>query len=435
MRITVIGGGKMGLPLACMFAQHGAMVTVCDTNHSIVEQINRGIDPHDEPGQAEYVLKNVAAGRLHAAQDTAAEVASSDAVVVLVSAQLTAHRNIDWGNLLEASREIAKGLRPGTLVSYETTVPVGGCRGTLVPVLEQGGIKAGRDFSLIFSPERVKSRLVFARLTDTPKIVGGIDPASAAAGEAFYRRWLGAPVINVGSLEAAEFVKLAGMAYRDTNIALANELSAFAERACLDIWPLLQAANTDNETALLLPGIGVGGHCTPVYPYFLIDGGMHRGVPQRLAALSREINERQPGRQIARLSSALGGLDGRHVHILGLAFRPQVRESAYSPAEALQAALRQAGAVATLEDPLWSESDLKAKGWIPGQIGQDAIEAVVLNTAHAQFTEPDFTAWRAKGVRAVLDGRNFWSREKAEAAGLIYLGVGVATGDQAAVGR
>jgi nucleotide sugar dehydrogenase len=425
MRIVVVGGGKMGLPVACRFAHQGAHVTVCDTDASIVGRINQGVDPHDEPEQQKYLRDGVAAGRLRASTATTLEVEKADTVVILVPAMLTAQRDIDWRNLLNASADVASGLRKGALVAYETTIPVGGCRAVLVPILERHGLKAGEDFDVVFSPERVKSRYVFARLSDTPKIVGGITPASAAAGAAFYRRWLGAPVIEVGTLEAAEFVKLAGMAYRDVNIALANELAAFGEALGLDVWSLLRAANTDGETGLLQPGIGVGGHCTPVYPYFLINGAARRGVSQELVALGRRINECQPGRQIERLAALLGGLCGRRIHILGLAFRPQVREDAYSPAVILQSTLVAAGAKVTLEDPLYDDEELVAKGFTPGTIERGDVDAVILHTAHPEFTSPNFRAWRAAGIRAVLDGRAAWSRDDAEAAGLKFIGVGV----------
>lgn len=426
-RIVVVGGGKMGLPLACTFASRGAFVVVCDKNQSIVDSINNGIDPHEEPEQDRYVRNGVDAGRLRASVDTAAEVANADAVVVLVSAVLTREGDIDWGNLASASAAVAKGLRKGMLVSYETTLPIGGCRGTLVPILERCGLKAGIDFSMVFSPERVKSRLVFAKLSETPKIVGGLDNASAIAGVDFYERWLGAPVINIGSLEAAELVKLAGMIYRDVNIALVNELANIAEVSGLDLWPILDAANTDGETYLLRPGIGVGGHCTPVYPYFLIRGAERLGIRADLASLGRSINESQPGRHVARLATVLGGLAGRRVHILGLAFRPQVREDAYSPAFSLARKLRDAGATVTIEDPLYSDEELTAKGFSPQQIGKARIDAVILNTAHPEFNAPDFEGWAACGVTAVLDGRAIWSAERVKAAGLFYLGVAKAS--------
>jgi nucleotide sugar dehydrogenase len=431
-KIVVVGGGKMGLPLACMFAHRGGLVVVCDTNPAIVDSINRGIDPHDEPDQGRYVHAGVASGRLRASTDTTAAVAQADAVVVLVSAMLTAERDIDWGNLVNASNAVAKGLRSGTLVSYETTLPIGGCRRTLVPVLERSGLKAGQDFHVVFSPERVKSRHVFERLSETPKVVGGIDAGSASVGEAFYGKYLGAPVINVGTLEAAEYVKLAGMIYRDANIALANELANFAEVAGLDIGPILDAANTDGETFLLRPGIGVGGHCTPVYPYFLINGAARLGLRLELAALGRRINEAQPDRQIERLARALGGLAGRKVHILGLAFRPQVPEDAYSPAAPLRESLARAGATVTIEDPLYDDEEIRRKGFIPGKIVDGNVDAIVLNTAHPEFKNPDFSKWRQLGVKVVLDGRSTWSRDDAIRGGLLYLGVGQGTSEQEA---
>jgi len=423
MNIVVVGGGKMGLPLACMFADRGANVVVCDKNAAIVDAINRGIDPHDEPEQDTFVRKGHDSGRLRASTDTAAAVSEANAVVVLVSAMLTPDQDIDWTNLVAASRDVAKGLRKGCLVSYETTLPIGGCRGTLVPVLEMSGLKAGSDFQVVFSPERVKSRLVFARLADTPKIVGGLDGANAKAGADFYSRWLGAPVVNVGSIEAAELVKLGGMIYRDVNIAIANELARVAERTGLDLWPVLEAANTDGETFLLRPGIGVGGHCTPVYPYFLIKGAARDGISLDLFASGRAVNEDQPRRQIQRLKDALGNLQGKRVHVLGLGFRPQVREDAYSPAKPLQQLLREAGATVTLEDPLYDNAAIRERGYVPGQVSK-GTDAVVLNTAHPEFLQPNFAEWRACGVNAVLDGRAVWDAERVLSAGLIYLCVG-----------
>src|SRR5207247_2788047 len=197
--------------------------------------------------------------------------------------------------------------------------------------------------------------LVLRNLRLNPKVVGGITPRSAARAADFYATYLGAPVDNVGTLETAEFAKLAGMVYRDVNIALANELAAYAELHDIDFDRSRMAANTDGEAALLSPGIGVGGHCTPVYPYFLINGAARRGVSQELVALGRRINECQPGRQLERLAALLGGLCGRRIHILRLALRLQVREDAYSPAVILQSTLVAAGAKVTLEDPLYDD--------------------------------------------------------------------------------
>jgi nucleotide sugar dehydrogenase len=425
MKVAVVGGGKIGLPLACTFAANGAGVTVCDVDGDLVAKVNAGRSPHLEPGLDERVGAAVAEGRLSASRETAAAVAEAEVVVVIVDAKLTADSSIDYANLKAAAGAVAEGLRPGVLVSFETTLPVGGCREVLAPILETGGLTAGADFHLVFSPERVKSNLIFEHLEITPKVVGGLDPASAAAGEAFYRRYLGVEVMNVGSLESAEFVKLAGMVYRDVNIALANELAVFAERAGIDFWPVLKAANTDGETFLLRPSIGVGGHCTPVYPYFLFEGARALGAAQQIARLSRRVNEDQPARNLARLKTALGDLSGRKIHILGLAFRPRVREDSYSPAFAIRELLDREGARVTIEDPVFSGEDLSARGFVSADIETARPEGVILNTAHPEFCRPDFAGWKSAGVQAVLDGQALWDRGEVEAAGLTYLGVGL----------
>lgn len=425
-RVVVVGAGKIGLPLACMFARNGAVVTVSDTNPRIVDTINSGNDPHQEPEQACFVAEGVKSGRLRASTDTNTSVRDTDAIIVIVSALLTPSRDIDYTNLIAASTALARGMKRGAMVSYETTLPVGGCREVLLPVLErESGFRCGADFHLVFSPERVKSRHIFERLSDTPKIVGGFDATASKIGEAFYRRFLGAPVINVGTLEAAEFVKLAGMIYRDVNIALANDLAAYAESTGLDMWPLIEAANTDGETYMLSPGIGVGGHCTPVYPHFLINAAARAGVSQRAAALARDINDNQPRRTVQRLVKALGNLKDKRVHILGHAFRPQVPEDTMTPSYPLRDALEEEGAKVTIEDPLFDAQSLSKRGLKPGSISLGEISAVILNTAHLEYSSPDFHDWRAHGVRAVVDGRNLWRRRAVTAAGLIYIGVGV----------
>ncbi len=425
MNVVVVGGGKIGLPLACAFAANGAQVTVCDIDPELVAKINGGQSPHLEPELNDRLKAVVEQGRLSASVDTPAAVGRAEAVVIIVDAKLTAGSEIDYGNLKQASAAVAGGLQKGALVSFETTLPVGGCRGELVPILETSGLKAGRDFDVVFSPERVKSNLIFQHLEKTPKVVGGLNVASARAGEAFYRRYLGAEVMNVGTLETAEFVKLAGMVYRDVNIALANELAVFSETSGIDFWKVLEAANTDGETFLLRPSIGVGGHCTPVYPYFLINRADASGVPQRIAALSRQVNEDQPARNVARLKAALGGLSGKKVHIMGLAFRPGVKEDSYSPAFALRDLLKREGAHVTLEDPVYSDDELKTCGFVPDDIEKARPDALILNTAHREFAKPDLDKWMSCGVSVVLDGQAFWDHREVEAVGLTYLGVGL----------
>lgn len=423
MKITVVGGGRMGLPLASVFGKRGAFVTVADIDTGLVAAINAGECPYEEPGLPELMRELHVAGRLTATTDTSASAANSDAIVIIVPAHLTKDREIDFGILRAASAAVGAGIRPGTLVVYETTVSIGGTRRELLPVLEEhSGLVAGRDFSVAYSPERVKANLVMSRLESTPKVVGGLDDASREKVTQLYGKYLGAEIDDVGSLEAAESTKLLGMLYRDVNIALANELAAFCELAGVDFDRIRSAANRDGEANLLIPGIGVGGHCTPVYPYFLTRESRRLGFTQRISEAAREINDGQPARQLGRIETYCTPLSGRRVHILGLGFRPGVKVDTLSPAFELRDDLVRRGAQVTLEDPFYDDSEIRSSGFLPGSIFD--AEVVVLNTAHNEFSDPDFRRWRSEGVKVVLDGRNHWSQAEAEAAGLLYFGIG-----------
>jgi nucleotide sugar dehydrogenase len=429
VNVSIIGAGKMGLPIAVWMASQGAKVWACDNNPGVVERIQDGQPDVDEPGIRDLLAEVLRSGRLGATTDTAKAVVDSEVVIVIVPAIVTPEHAADLRNLETASADIADGLQPGTLVVYETTVPVGTTRSRMLPILATSGLEPGADFLVAYSPERVKSRIVMRHLAETPKVIGGINDRSAAAAASFYQTYLRAPVIDVGTIEAAEFVKLAGMVYRDVNIAIANQLAAYAEAAGFDTGPIFEAANTDGETFLLKPGIGVGGHCTPVYPYFLLADAAHRGVDVSLAATAREVNDFQAGRAVARLDTALGGLAGCRVGILGLGFRPDVKEHIYSPAFLVESSLRSYGADVRVHDPLYADAELTAHGfaaWHPDRLAEWAPEALVLVTGHSAFAGLDLRALRRAGLRAVLDGRGFWAPDAVNAIGVLHIGVGQA---------
>jgi nucleotide sugar dehydrogenase len=292
-------------------------------------------------------------------------------------------------------------------------------------LLEAGGKRVDVDFDLAFSPERVKSKYVLKHLEETPKIVGGYSPKATARTAAFYQQYLGAPVIEVESLEASELVKLAGMVYRDVNIALSNEIERYTQTLGVELAPIIAAANTDGEAFLLAPGIGVGGHCTPVYPYFLAHDARRRGKPTAITELSRLINDSQPDEMVGRLETVVESLAGLHVLILGLGFRPGVKEHTCSPAFQVRDALIRRKAHVRLWDPLYTEDELRGLGFEPGILGDSQIpDALVLVTAHSEFTNVDFGALSAAGLKAVVDGRNLWNPQQVRANGLTYLGVG-----------
>ena len=424
MNVAVIGAGKMGLPIACQLASRGAVVQACDVNEQLVATLNRGECPFDEPGLASLLQQAVAEGRITATTDTPRAVATSDVVIVIVPVLLTANRQADLRHIHVVARQIGKSLRQGSLVIFETTLPVGTTR-SLLPLLESGGRCAGVDFDLVFSPERVKSRFVIKYLTETPKVIGGLSPEAAARATAFYREYLGAPVLDVGSLEAAELVKLAGMVYRDVNIALANEIARYADALGVEFGPIAAAANTDGEAALLTPGIGVGGHCTPVYPYFFIQDAAERGLQPQLTELGRRINDEQPKQTIARLEAIWQPVAGQRIMILGLGFRPEVKEHTCSPAFQIRDALVERGAHVELCDPLYSPEEIRSHGFEPGQLDYGpAPDAIILATIHRAFLQLNFHLLASNGLKAVVDGRNAWDPLELKQCSIKYLGIG-----------
>ena len=408
-------------------ASRGARVTACDVSVAVVEAINGGRMLFDEPG-VETLLKRRSTQGSFPPRRVFLKLSRMPSDVI-IPVLLTSKRIADTRVMEEVTQHIASALRPGMMVSYETTLPVGTTRERLGPILERSGLRAGIDFDLIFSPERVKSRLVLQHLTEVPKIVGGVCSASSARGQEFYGRYLGSPTINVDSLEAAELAKIAGMVYRDVNIALANELAAYAESAGVDFAAVRAAANTDGESFLLTPGIGVGGHCTPVYPYFLIQDATRRDVPVALTSNSRSINDFHAERMLQRAERLGARFEGSGVLILGLGFRPKVKEHTLSSAFLLGEAARKRGAQVFLHDPLYSSEEIVSFGFTPWDSGSAQMPAlVVLNTAHPEYQDPDFAAWHRRGLRYVIDGRNFWDSRSAVAAGLLYAAPGF--GDQ-----
>lgn len=422
MNVSVIGAGKMGLPLACQFATRGATVTACDKNNATIAAINAGQCPINEPGLSELLVAAVKKGALSATTDTPAAVAKADVIIVIVPVLLTHDTHADTSIIAAVTDQIAANIKPGTLVSYETTLPVGTTRSFAARIEAKSGLKAGTDFFVAFSPERVKSQHVVQQLTRNPKIVGGINAASAAKAEDFYGKYLGAPVINIGTLEAAELVKLAGMLYRDVNIALSNQLACYAETVGADIHQVIRAANTDGEANLLTPGIGVGGHCTPIYPYFLIHDSVEKNVPISLAAEARRVNDYQPLRAIARVARAAGSLQDVTVAILGLAFRPEVKEHICSPIFALATELERHGANVMVDDPCYSADEIRAFGFQPIDITTAAHcpRILILNTAHKKYAALDFAALCRRGLAIVYDGRAAW-KNAVLPPGLVYL--------------
>ena len=411
MKIAVIALGKIGLPLAVQFADRGHDVVGVDVNPAVVDRVNSGTEPFPGEAQlAEKLARLVPAGRLRATTDYADAVPGAAAVVVVVPLFVDeATATPDFGWMDGATRSLAEHLLPGALVSYETTLPVGTTRTRWKPMLEEcSGLVEGRDFHLVFSPERVLTGRVFADLRKYPKLIGGLSAEGARRAREFYQAVLefderpdlprGNGVWDLGSAEAAEMAKLAETTYRDVNIGLANQFARFAGAHDIDVYQVIEASNSQPYSHIHTPGIAVGGHCIPVYPRLYLWNDPAASVVRA----AREVNAGMPEYTVGLLEGAHGDLDGQTVAVLGATYRGGVKETAFSGVFATVAALRARGAQVAVHDPLYADDELEALGFTPFHLG-DKADAVDVQADHAQYRDlgPD----DVPGVRTLVDGR------------------------------
>lgn len=412
MKVCVVGLGKIGLPLAVQIASKGHAVVGADISPEVVSLVGQAVPPFPGETDLDTRLKDVVeAGTLTATTDTAAAVADADTVIVVVPLVVDGEGRPDYRIMDAATADVARGLTAGrgTLVSYETTLPVTTTRARFVPALEQGsGLRAGSDFFVCHSPERVFSGRIFADLRRYPKLVGGTDAESTARAVAFYeavldfddRPDLERPngVWDLGSAEAAELAKLAETTYRDVNIALANEFARFADTAGIDVYKVIDAANSQPFSHVHRPGIAVGGHCIPVYPRFFLSNDPSALVP----AASRRANDAMPAYAVGLLQTLVGDLQGRRVVVLGAAYRGGVKETAFSGVFPTVAALRSAGAQPLVHDPLYSDDELTTLGLEPYHLGE-SCDAAIVQADHVEYAE--LQPGQLPGVAGLVDGR------------------------------
>jgi UDP-N-acetyl-D-glucosamine dehydrogenase len=430
MRIAVIALGKIGLPLAVQFADAGHEVVGIDVNRRAVDLINGGTEPF--PGEAqlqEKLAAAVAEGRLRATTDYADGVPGADAVVLVVPLFVDdASWEPDFGWMDAATRSLSEHLTPGTLVSYETTLPVGTTRTRWKPMIEAiSGLREGEDFHLVFSPERVLTGRVFADLRRYPKLIGGLSEQGAQRARDFYegvltfdeRPDLARPngVWDLGSAEAAEMAKLAETTYRDVNIGLANQFAVYADSVGVDVYQVIEACNSQPYSHIHRPGIAVGGHCIPVYPrlYLSTDGGAE------IVRTARTFNASMPERLVARAASTLGGLDGLTAVVLGAAYRGGVKETAFSGVFATVKALESSGATVRVHDPLYTDEELRSLGFEPFALG-DSADIAVVQTDHSVYRT--IGASDLPGLKLLVDGRNVTDGDNWRGTPRIVLGKG-----------
>jgi UDP-N-acetyl-D-glucosamine dehydrogenase len=432
-RIAVIGLGYVGLPLALDLADAGHEVLAIDASESRLQALAKGQSYVDDIEGAR--ITRAIEARRFVPTGTDGDWGDSTVAFICVPTPVTASREPDLGPIRSAAEHVRRGLRRGDLVVLQSTTYPGTTLGPLRESLEADGLRAGEDFQLAFSPERVSPGE--GRPSSTiPRLVGGIDAASTTRAAAILRQ-ISPSVTEMSSPDVAELAKLFENVFRNVNIALVNELALICERLGLDVWEVIGGASTKPFGFMpFYPGPGVGGHCIPVDPYYLAARAREVGFHERFIETAGDINSSMPEHVVSLVASALNArgkpLRGSSVLVLGVAFKPDVSDDRNSPAAPVVAGLRSAGAIVTYHDPHLATFDPSSSHELSREAGEplesvaldDGLAArpdcVVIITAHRDID------WDAVLERAdlIVDTRNVSTNRRPRAGQVLRLGAG-----------
>ena len=417
-KVCVIGLGYIGLPTACTFATHGLHVVGMDINPSIIQTLQNGDIHIQEPGLRSLVQAALQSGNL----SLRTRVEPADAFIIAVPTPFNEDKSADLRAVTAAAESIVPHLRPGNLVMLESTSPPRTTVGVLQPILEKSGLRAGEEFHLAYTPERVLPGKIIRELVENARVIGGLDTKSAEAGRDLYRSFVTGEII-LTSATTAEMVKLMENTYRDVNIAIANEFSRLADRFGVDVWEAIALANRHPRVKILRPGPGVGGHCISVDPWFLVEAAPDLA---QLIRTARTVNDSQPHFVVDMVRKAVPA--GSRLAVLGLAFKEDVDDVRESPAIEIARLLQAQGDIVRAYEPFRPDADLPDLTLVPSL--EDALrgaDAVLLLVAHTQFCQlaPQVVA-RMTNARVVIDAVNGWSGPAWQAAGFqrYVLGIG-----------
>jgi UDP-N-acetyl-D-glucosamine dehydrogenase len=427
VRTGVIGLGYVGLPLAVEFARAGYTVVGLDIDQRKIDAINHGTSYIPDVTEKD-VAELIASGRLRATSEfwTIREL---DTINICVPTPLRKTKDPDVSYMVAAVEEVAKYLHPGMLIVLESTTYPGTTEELVKPILEATGLKAGRDFFLAFSPERVDPGNPRFNTANVPKVVGGTTPMCASLSEALYTNAIDR-VVKVGSTQAAEMVKLLENTFRAVNIGLVNEIAMMSDTLGIDVWEVVDAAATKPFGFMpFYPGPGLGGHCIPIDPFYLSWKAKQNGFDARFIELAGQVNGHMPEYVVSRVAEALNGsrkaVNGSRVLVLGVAYKRDIDDVRESPALDVMKLLHEKGAEVAYSDPhvpflaasTWNGPDaLQSLAIDP--IMLDHFDAVVITTDHTGF---DYQMVADHGV-TVVDTRNALRRAAVDKPNAIRLG-------------
>jgi len=428
-KICVLGLGYIGLPTASTFATHGLKVVGVDINPHVIETLRKGEIHIHEPGLRSVVGAALSSGNL----SVSFQPEEAEAFLIAVPTPFyhdrhgeyegRTYRLADMRAVSSAAEAILPHLRKGNLVILESTSPPRTTVDLVQPILERSGLKAGVDFYLCYSPERVLPGQILRELVENARVVGGITPESAEAGCALYATFVKGEIIATDAT-TAEMVKLMENTTRDVNIAIANEFARLAEKFGVDVWEAISLANRHPRINILNPGPGVGGHCISVDPWFLVET-----APELTALIyhARLVNDGQPHFVVARVKQALGSLNGKKIAALGLAYKPDVDDLRESPAVEVVHLLQKEGAQVKAWEPFKPDANLEGIHMAPSLAAavQDA-DALLLLVRHTEFTNLKPVEIASTSIaRLAIDCVNGWDRDLWEPAGFQVFRLGV----------
>jgi len=428
-KICVLGLGYIGLPTASTFATNGIKVLGVDVNPHVVETLGKGEIHIHEPGLRTVVEAAIKSGNL----TVAAQPREADAFLIAVPTPFREGRLGEYNGgtfkladmqaVISATEAIVPHLRKGNLVILESTSPPRTTTDLVAPILERSGLKAGSDFFLCYSPERVLPGQILRELIENARVVGGLTPESARAGRDLYATFVKGDIIETDAT-TAEMVKLMENTYRDVNIAIANEFSRLAEKFGVDVWEAISLANRHPRVKILSPGPGVGGHCISVDPWFFVEA-----APELTPLIynARLVNDGQPHFVAEKIRQALGAIKGRKIAALGLAYKPDVDDLRESPANEVVHILQKEGAQVKAWEPYKPDANLPGIDMAASlEAALEDADAIVLLVNHTEFRElkPADVAAKTR-ARLVIDTVNTWKAQEWQSAGFRVVRLGV----------
>jgi UDP-N-acetyl-D-mannosaminuronic acid dehydrogenase len=427
-KVCILGLGYIGLPTASTFATHGLKVVGVDTNPHVIEILSNGNIHIHEPGLRDAVKSALILGNL----TVSPQPEEADAFLIAVPTPFyddkhgeyegRKYRLADMHAVISATEAILPYLRKGNLVVLESTSPPRTTVDLVKPILERSGLKAGVDFQLCYSPERVLPGQILHELIENARVIGGVTPESARAGHDLYATFVKGQIIETDAT-TAEMVKLMENTTRDVNIAIANEFSRLAEKFGVDVWEAIRLANLHPRINILSPGPGVGGHCISVDPWFFVET-----APELTSLIyhARQVNDGQPHFVVEKVKQALGSLGGKKIAALGLAYKPDVDDLRESPATEIVHLLQKEGAHVKVWEPFKPDANMQGIAMAASLDAaiQDA-DAILLLVRHTQFVKlsPEQLIAKTKS-RILIDCVNAWNAEAWKKAGFTVFRLG-----------